>query len=476
MMNSASGKTRISRRSVLGTGAAAALTGAIEATAQDEAPLNPKRPPVRSSTLSNGLRLLCRQNNSTEIVSIVCMVRAGLPDERDDQAGIAALTSQALLRGTTLHSGASFEALIGRAGGNLNANPGFDLTEISLVTSRETFDNALKLIAEVVAHPRFDPADVAAMRAAVIKEAQDEQQEFAGGSYRALQNQLYPTSPYGRPVTGYQETLSKLMDADVRKFWEQTYTQGRMTVAIVGDVDPVKAVDAAEKAFAAVPYRPGPTRIVDFPLSTLSRPRKEVLERPSRDPGFSQLMVGFLAPGVSREEYPTIAVMDAIVGGGKQSRLFTHVRGKLNVGYALGSDYQPLTYQSHLFGYVVTPSHRADPKGEAAPKFILNQVEAELVGQYRSLANVPIADAELVRARNFAAGSFALRRDKTRDQAKWLAWNVAMGLGVDFDDYFAAKVVAVTREQVQAMARRCLNNYALVMALSSQPPDAPDAP
>jgi zinc protease len=473
MSNSASSNRRTSRRSVLASGASAALLGATAIQAQEAIPVNPKRPPVQSSTLSNGLRLLCRQNNSSEIVSIVCMIRAGLPDERDDQAGVAALTSQALLRGTTLHSGASFEALVGRAGGNLSAAPGFDLTEIALVTSRETFDNALKLIAEVVSRPKFDAAEVATVRAAVIKESEEEVQEFAGGSYRALQNQLYPTSPYGRPVMGYAETLAKLTDVEVRKFWEQTYTQGRMTVAIVGDVDPAKAVDAAEKAFAAVPYRPGVSRIADFPLSALSRPRKEVLERPSRDPGFSQLMVGFLAPGVTREDYPVISVLDAIIGGGKQSRLFTNIRGKLNVGYALGSDYQPLTYQSHFFGYVITPSHRMDPKGEAAPKFILNQVEAALIGQYRSLATTPVTDAELVRGRNFAAGSFALRRDKTRDQAKWLAWNVAMGLGMDFDDYFAVKVAAVTKEQVQAMARKCLTNYALVMALSSQPPDQP---
>src|SRR5205085_12310405 len=124
---------------------------------------------------------------------------------------------------------------------------GFDLTEISLVTSRETFDNALKLIAEVVSHPKIDAADVSFAKGLVVEETGKENLEFAGGSYRALQNQLYPTSPYGRPVLGYAETLSKLTDADVRKFWEQTYTQGRMTVAIVGDVDPGKAVDAAEK-------------------------------------------------------------------------------------------------------------------------------------------------------------------------------------------------------------------------------------
>ncbi len=66
-------------------------------------------------------------------------------------------------------------------------------------------------------------------------------------------------------------------------------------------------------------------------------------------------------------------------------------------------------------------------------------------------------------------GRYALQRqERTRDQAKWLAWNVAMGLGTDFDQYFAGKVPTVTKEQIQAAAKETLNNYALVVTMAGE--------
>ena len=41
----------------------------------------PTKPAVRRVVLANGLRLLCKQNDASEIVAIYCQVQAGLPDE-----------------------------------------------------------------------------------------------------------------------------------------------------------------------------------------------------------------------------------------------------------------------------------------------------------------------------------------------------------------------------------------------------------
>src|SRR4051794_3231966 len=108
---------RILAAAALVLSAALAAAGASRAAAAAAAPAS-KRPPVVRATLSNGLRLLCRANDSSEIVSVVCLVRAGLPDESDEQAGLAALTAESLLKGTTTHPGASFAASVASAGGN----------------------------------------------------------------------------------------------------------------------------------------------------------------------------------------------------------------------------------------------------------------------------------------------------------------------------------------------------------------------
>jgi zinc protease len=160
-------------------------------------------------------------------------------------------------------------------------------------------------------------------------------------------------------------------------------------------------------------------------------------------------------------------VLDAIIGGGKRGRLFSNIREKHSLGYQLGSFYQPLLQQSHLVGYVITPPFRRNPRTEQNES-VIDLVKTHLLAQYQDLATTGPTDQELARARNYVIGRYALRQERTRDQAKWLAWNSAMGLGADFDDYFNRRVATVTKEQIQAAAKSLAGQQALVITLPEE--------
>lgn len=421
------------------------------------------RPPLMRASLSNGLKLFCRTNDASEIVSVVCLVKGGLVDEREDQAGLAALTAEAMLRGTTTHPGTSFLVAQANAGGAIRSIPGYDFTEFSIVTGRDQFEAALKLMGDVISHPRFEQKDVEEAREAIKQRATTTQDDFTSSSYQSLVGQLYTRSPYGRPLSGYTQTLDKLTAADVKRFWQQNYVQNRMVVTIVGDVDARKSLTVAQKAFQDVQFQPSagnPAPAKDV----LARPRVELLEKPGPA---AQVMVGFLAPGATRENYATYAVLDAIIGGGKRGRLFSNIREKHSLGYEMGSFYQPLLHQSHLVGYVITPPYRRNPRTEQ-PEAVVDLVRGHLLSQYQQLATAGPTDQELARARSYVVGRYALRQERSRDQAKWLAWNVQMGLGPDFDQYFMQKVQAVTKEQIQAAAKAATAQYALVVTMPAE--------
>lgn len=460
----------IRRASGLATARLAALAGLLgllthAGAAPVPAPAAPRpRPPVLKASLSNGLRLLSQQNDSSEIVSIVCQIRAGLPDEREDQAGLAALTAEALLKGTTTHPGASWAAEVARAGGNLRTQPGFDFTEVSIVTSKDQFEPALKLIADTVAHPRFDADEVLDARNTLKRRIAAIVDDFSGASYQTLLSQLYSHNPYGRPLNGYAQTLDRLTAADVRKFWQASYVQNRMVVAVVGDIDAARGLSLAQKAFEDVPFQASAVTPTPEP-AVLARPRAEMLQRSGPA---AQVMVGYLAPGATRTTYPVYAVLDAIAGEGKRSRLFTNIREKRSIGYDLGAFYQPLLFQSHLVGYVVMPPSRPNPKTKQSEPLI-DPVKGYILDEYRQLALTGPTDAELARARSFVVGRYALRQERTRDQAKWLSWYAAMGLGADFNQYLESRVATVTKEEIQAAAKKCLTSYALVVTVPDSP-------
>jgi zinc protease len=236
-----------------------------------------------------------------------------------------------------------------------------------------------------------------------------------------------------------------------------------MVVSVVGDVDSTRAMNLAEKAFQTVPWKPG-AAVARPPLETITKPKTELVQRPGPA---AQLMVGYLAPGATRDNYAVYAVLDAIVGGGKRGRLFANIREKHSLGYQLGSFYQPLLNQSHLVAYVVTPAYRRNPRTEQ-PESVVDLAKAQLLKQLRDLATTGPTEQELVRARSYVVGRYALRQERTRDQAKWLAWNAGMNLGNDFDQHFNTQAALVTREQVLAAAKAVVNQYALVVTLPDE--------
>src|SRR5436305_10899675 len=171
-------------------------------------------------------------------------------------------------------------------------------------------------------------------------------------------------------------------------------------------------------------------------------------------------MSGFLAPPDTASNYPVMSVLEAALGGGKRSRIGARIREQHGVGYVSGSTYQPLLGQSHLIAFLMFPVPPAD---RAAP--MLEQPKHLLVQQLAELATTGPTDAEVARARAFAIGEHALRHERNRDQAKWISWSEAAGLGVSMDQEFASRVAAVTKEQVHEAAKQLFKNYALVITL-----------
>ncbi len=449
----------MNRRSILlGAAAGAGLTSPGGAQSA-------RKVQTLSAVLSNGLSLWCRPNDSAELVAIVCLVRASLAEERENQAGIAALTAESLVRGSMAHTQESFGGAVLRVGAGVSALPGYDHCEFTLVTSRDRFEQALKLMAELLTQPRFAAKDVADTRDRLKKRAETLGEDFTGASYQTLVHELYPDHPYGRLMTGYPESLDPLTADDVRTFWQRYYVQNRMFLGIVGDVQPAAAIDLTQKAFRDAPFRRG-DEAPRAPSARLKGPRVQLL---TRNGPMAQIMAGFLAPPANRKDYAVYTLLDAIIGGGKRSRLFTDLREKQGLGYEMGSLYQPLRQQSHLAGYVLTPAFKRQPSSDVLTGLI-EPVKEQLLKQYRDLAAAGPTDAELQRARSYVVGKQALKLERMRDQARALAWNGAMGLGNDFDSYFAQRVAATTKDEIQAAAKGLVGEYALVVTV---PPPTP---
>ena len=101
-------------------------------------------------TLSNGLQVILQPDPNTDVVAFHTLVAGGRAAESADQAGITNLTQQLLLRGTT---GRTEEQLFGALedlGAKVGGSALPDAGDISLVATRETWQDALPIYLDVL--------------------------------------------------------------------------------------------------------------------------------------------------------------------------------------------------------------------------------------------------------------------------------------------------------------------------------------
>jgi len=401
------------------------------------------QPRVMKSVMANGLVLIVKPNSATDIVAIHALVRVPATVETE-QPGIRQLLTQMLVRGTTERTGTDLAMTVEAAGGTLNAAFGLDYVDVRATVPRDGFGLVVALLADVLRHPIFDARELEGQRAEALTRVEAVKDDPFQSAYFLAREVLYRGHPYGLPNFGTPAGLRALNRERLVALHRTYFVPNNTVIALSGNVTKAEAYQAISGAFddwrqAAIP--PGP----DPKAPALERSQVEVVERLLRS---ASLMLAFPAPAVSDPAYPALQVADAVLGGGMASRLFVALRGEQGLAYQVSSFYPSLQRQSHLAAYVTT----APENLEAAKRGIVREIER--------LQKEPVPQAELERAKRFLVGSYALRHQRNSDQAFYLGWYEAVGVGWEFDDTYAERMNAVTAEQVQQAARTWLHAYA----------------
>lgn len=393
--------------------------------------------------LSNGLLAIAREKENCGIISAVFIIKVGAMEEMHSQCGIVNVIQQMLPK-TKIDGNLSLETLAEKDGCILKTSSAPDFAKITLVSTTDVFEQNFKRIARVLKNPSFKPEDLAQIKENLLYRIENNT-----GAYDAIRElflkHFYRYHPYRYPVHGFENTIKKLQVDDLDDFYKKYYSANRMSVTICGDILGHKALNLIEKNLDNLPYRE--INVVDIPWEPVRQEKKLYLATSSNT---AWLFVGFPAPGVRSPDFPAVKMLGSLLGEGLSSRLFVELREKEGLAYELSSRYPMLEGPSHLIFYVVTTQGN------------LRRCRRKLFREINRIKTEPISRRELEATRRKVLASYLLKLQSNKNRAFYTSFYAAMGLDPDFQQVLNSRIKAVTAADIQAAARKYLENYTLL--------------
>jgi len=412
--------------------------------------------------LPNGAVLLVSEQRNLPIVIVQVLLDAGARRDPEGKAGLADLTADLLTEGTKRRSAAQISETADFLGASIGAGAEADYAMMSLSVLAEHLDEGLDLLTDVLLHPSFPEAEVVRRRESTLAGLKASEDNPGYVAQRAFIQTLFRNQPYGHLVSGTPETVRRLARPDVVGFYQANYRPQRSIIAVVGDVS---VADIEARLTAALrDWQPGGAGPFVFPEAPPVPPVVDTIAKP-----ITQANIVLGQRGISRDnpDYYAVTVMNFILGGGGfTSRLLEDIRTKAGLAYSVSSGF---SVNKAPGSFQVTMQTKTASTADA-----IQRTCSTIEGMRADL----VSDEELSGAKQYLTGSFPLRLDSNSKLAGFLVQTEFYNLGLDYADTYAARINAVTREDVLRVARQYLHpQEMLLVVVGDLPPGAvPTAP
>lgn len=272
-------------------------------------------------TLDNGLTVIVHEDHKAPVVFVGVWYHVGSKDEPKGKSGFAHLFEHLMFNGTENYDADYFKPLqeIGATG--MNGTTWLDRTNYYQTVPTGGLDRALWMESERMGH----------LLGAISQEKLDEQRDVVKNEKRQGDNRPYAMAeyleseglfpedhPYHHSTIGSMEDLSNASLEDVKGWFRKYYGATNAVMVLAGDIDLKTAKTMMEKYFndigPGVPLTRKKSLVPDRVQNTA-----EVMYDNVPQPQVRWL---WAVPGRTEKEAAELSLASAVLGSGKNSRLY----------------------------------------------------------------------------------------------------------------------------------------------------------
>src|SRR6058998_3646062 len=224
---------------------------------------------IQKFELSNGLRLLVREDPRLPIVAMGAVFRGGLLAETPQTNGVTRLMAKVLLKGTKTRTAEQIANEIEAVGGSISSDAGNNSFGVSVDVTKPDVKLGVDLLSDVLVNATFPEKAIAREREIQIAAIQQEEEQLTSVARNIMRQALFPQHPYALRGSGSVESVKGLTQKDLIEFRDRYVVAKNGVIYVFGDVNPAEIKQLFEQALGGM--KPGELALTDVhPAAPLS--------------------------------------------------------------------------------------------------------------------------------------------------------------------------------------------------------------
>ena len=413
---------------------------------------------IQKFELSNGLRVLVREDARLPLVSMIAVFRSGLLAEKPETNGVTRLLARTLLKGTKTRTAEQIADQIEAVGGAISSEAGNNSMSVSLHVTKLDLKLAVDLLSDVLLNATMPEKAVAREKEVQIAGIKQEDEQLMTVARNILREALFAHHPYALRGNGSVESVQRLTQKDLLEFRDRYLVAKNGVISIFGNVQAAEVEQLFEKALGAM--KPGALALTDVaPPSPLEK-IKSVESKKDKAQGV--IMVGYRGASMFDKDRHALELIDE-ASSDLGSRFFIRIREQMGLAYYVGATQMQGLVPGLFAFYLGTDPQKIEP------------VKAALLDEIRKLASDGLTNEELMRSKKKLVGQQQIGMQSNDSFGYQCALDELYGLGFDHYKSLERDVDAVTLDDIKRVAAKYFRDQPYVLATVRPPEHAPPA-
>jgi predicted Zn-dependent peptidase len=399
-------------------------------------------------TLDNGLKVVAKNMEHMESVSIGIWIRAGGRYENKHNSGISHLLEHLLFKGTDKRDMKMIKQEIEGRGGSFNGFTAEEFTCYLVKLLAKDAELGVDILSDMVLNAKMEEGEIAKEKSVIIEEINMYKDVPAQHVHEILAELMWPAQPLGLPLAGTVESVKAITRKDLLAYREAFYTPKNMLMIGAGKTDE-SALSALSRKYLSVHAQ---KELPKFEKAKIKQ-SKPALNLTFKETEQTHVALGFHAMDRFNPDRHALSLLNTILGANMSSRLFHIVRDELALCYEVSSGVRKYE-DCGAFTVAAGVDNKKLVKALAVILEVLSSTRKE-----------PVPEDELKRAKEYYKGQLLFALEDTMSHMLWLGEKIIAG-EKDFSiKKLLERIEAVEPEDLMRVANNMFKDDAMNLAI-----------